>query len=230
MSQRIRQEWKSIKGGYLLSGLIGSRGFKTKQCHTVRELIVLAQKVFPITDGDLHSTICQIRDLQETGVVRLTKRLSRQLGPKIVVNNVAEATQGKIDEFYDSWEWKRVRYDFLKGKNRRCQCCGSSAADGTRIVVDHIKPIRKYWHLRLESANLQILCDDCNKGKGSRDETDWRPSQQEMIESIMNCIFERGVSALKEPANLERLLWCDESARDELNRRIGAYKQAEIRK
>lgn len=42
------------------------------------------------------------------------------------------------------------------------------------MVVDHIKPIRKHWHLRLDSNNLQILCDDCNMGKGSRGETDWR--------------------------------------------------------
>jgi hypothetical protein len=81
-----------------------------------------------------------------------------------------------ISEFYHSWEWKRVRYDFLKGRQRRCECCGATPEHGVRIVVDHIKPIRHYWDLRLDPANLQLLCDDCNMGKGSRDETDWRPS------------------------------------------------------
>lgn len=79
-----------------------------------------------------------------------------------------------IRQFYDSWEWKRLRYDFLKGKKRTCQCCGASAADGAKIVIDHIKPIRHHWRLRLDPDNLQILCDDCNMGKGSRDQTDWR--------------------------------------------------------
>ena len=82
-------------------------------------------------------------------------------------------SERQISGFYDSWEWKRLRYDFLKDKQRRCQCCGATPESGVRIVVDHIKPIRHYWHLRLDSANLQILCDDCNMGKGSRDETNW---------------------------------------------------------
>lgn len=80
----------------------------------------------------------------------------------------------QTEEFYQSWEWKRCRYDFIKDRERRCQCCGNTPAQGARIVVDHIKPLRKYWDLRLDHNNLQLLCDDCNKGKGSRDETDWR--------------------------------------------------------
>lgn len=44
-----------------------------------------------------------------------------------------------------------------------------------KIVVDHIKPLSKFWHLRLERSNLQVLCDECNMGKGAWDETDHRP-------------------------------------------------------
>jgi len=83
-------------------------------------------------------------------------------------------TQDIIDEFYQSWDWKRLRYDFFKDKKRLCQCCGATPDDGIRIVIDHIKPIRHYWDLRLDPKNLQCLCNDCNMGKGSRDETDWR--------------------------------------------------------
>jgi hypothetical protein len=82
--------------------------------------------------------------------------------------------QSAIDQFYASWEWKRLRYDFIKGKQRRCQCCGRTPADGIAIHVDHVKPIRHHWSLRFSVNNLQILCEDCNMGKGSRDETDWR--------------------------------------------------------
>jgi hypothetical protein len=82
-----------------------------------------------------------------------------------------------IEDFYKSWDWKRTRYDFLQNKARRCECCGATPNDGIRIVVDHIKPIRLYWHLRLEQTNLQLLCDDCNMGKGSHDETDWRKAK-----------------------------------------------------
>lgn len=82
-------------------------------------------------------------------------------------------TSDKFQEFYKSWDWKRLRYDFLIDKERTCQCCGASAAHGVKINVDHIRPLRKYWELRLSKTNLQILCEDCNMGKGSRDETDW---------------------------------------------------------
>lgn len=53
-------------------------------------------------------------------------------------------------------------------------CCGATPATGAVINVDHIKPRKKYPHLALEISNLQILCHDCNHGKGNWDETDWR--------------------------------------------------------
>lgn len=59
--------------------------------------------------------------------------------------------------------------------------CGMEPGDprvggGTvKICVDHIKPISKHWELRLEESNLQVLCMECNKGKGAWDETDHRP-------------------------------------------------------
>lgn len=67
-----------------------------------------------------------------------------------------------------------MRYRVLREDEHCCACCGS--VDGP-FVVDHIKPIRRYWGLRLERSNLQILCDDCNRGKGSSDETDWRDAR-----------------------------------------------------
>jgi hypothetical protein len=47
-----------------------------------------------------------------------------------------------------------------------------------------------------------------------------RPTAQPTIEAIMYCVRERGLAALKEPVNLERLLRCDGAARTEINRRI----------
>ncbi len=80
----------------------------------------------------------------------------------------------RIKEFYASWEWKEARYQVLKARGRLCECCGAGPSTGAVIVVDHVKPLRKYWHLRTDKSNLQVLCNDCNMGKGSWDETDWR--------------------------------------------------------
>jgi hypothetical protein len=88
---------------------------------------------------------------------------------------VPQNDEAKIRDFYDSWEWKRLSYDVRMIGHATCACCGADPKrDRVRIVCDHIKPIRRYWHLRLDAANVQILCDDCNRGKGSRDQTDWR--------------------------------------------------------
>ena len=59
---------------------------------------------------------------------------------------------------------------------QRCQACGARKSDGVKLVVDHIKPVRHYWHLRFAGDNLQVLCEPCNLGKGSWDQTDWRCS------------------------------------------------------
>lgn len=83
------------------------------------------------------------------------------------------ADEVAIRNFYDSWEWKRLSFDVKLERGRVCECCGARPPE-VRIITDHIKPIRHYWHLRLDKNNLQVLCDDCNKGKGSRHETDFR--------------------------------------------------------
>ena len=43
---------------------------------------------------------------------------------------------------------------------------------------------------------------------------------QSTVEAILYCVQTRGVPALKEPANLERLSRCDEAAKDQINKRI----------
>lgn len=86
-------------------------------------------------------------------------------------------------EFYKSWEWRTLRMKVLKFHGHRCQSCGATpanydaAGNPVRIVVDHIKPVRRFWDLRLDPSNLQVLCDECNQGKGAWDETDHRPSR-----------------------------------------------------
>ncbi len=85
----------------------------------------------------------------------------------------------KLKDFYWSFEWRKLRYTALKQRGARCECCGNSAQTGAVINVDHIKPIRYFWELRLDLSNLQILCNDCNHGKGSWDTTDWSKEARE---------------------------------------------------
>lgn len=75
--------------------------------------------------------------------------------------------------FYASWEWRTLRMRAFVEQGRVCKCCGARAGQITvagepvRLVVDHIKPLATHWGLRLDFGNVQVLCDECNQGKGA---------------------------------------------------------------
>ena len=75
---------------------------------------------------------------------------------------------GMGKEFYRTKEWRRVRWHVLSCSNGQCAMCGATArSTGQPMHVDHIKPRSKFPHLELVRSNLQVLCADCNVGKGS---------------------------------------------------------------
>ena len=93
-----------------------------------------------------------------------------------LINSVEAGRRGgrkrsKVDPFWQSDEWRTLRYQALALNGRACLACGR---DDQRLHVDHIKPRSRYPELSLELGNLQILCEECNLGKGAWDETDWR--------------------------------------------------------
>lgn len=78
------------------------------------------------------------------------------------------------DAFLSSFAWRATRMMALKRHGAICQCCGASAKTGAVIHVDHIKPRQERPDLALDVDNLQVLCHECNGGKGNWDQTDWR--------------------------------------------------------
>lgn len=78
------------------------------------------------------------------------------------------------DLFLRSSQWQALRYATLQRFGARCLCCNTDRSSGKVMHVDHIKPMWTHWHLRADPENLQVLCEDCNMGKGARDSTDWR--------------------------------------------------------
>lgn len=82
--------------------------------------------------------------------------------------------QSDPDRFYLCQLWRELRYLALRNCGGKCQCCGASASDGVQLHVDHIKPRSMFPELALKLENLQVLCADCNIGKGAWDITDWR--------------------------------------------------------
>ena len=99
---------------------------------------------------------------------QIAKELSAAKGKQRVPKNVAS------DAFLQSYEWRKLRMEALKKHGARCQCCGATPATGAIMNVDHIKPRKLFPALALDLSNLQVLCHECNHGKGNWDHTDWR--------------------------------------------------------
>jgi len=94
-----------------------------------------------------------------------------------VLEDGAPPKPAPADPFLSSSEWKRVRLKVLMRDGATCACCGASPQTGARMNVDHIKPRKTHPALALDLANLQVLCADCNHGKGNWCSRDFRKSQ-----------------------------------------------------
>ena len=68
--------------------------------------------------------------------------------------------------FYRSQKWRNLRLKAL-AKSNICTGCGRSPKDGVVLHVDHVLPRSIYPEYALVLGNLQILCEDCNLGKGN---------------------------------------------------------------
>jgi hypothetical protein len=127
-----------------------------------------------------------VKALERNGVFKLSKgsdktfvshhygKILRAIESFKASNEVANAEFLASREFLDTYEWKKLRMEAIKLHGNTCQCCGAGPATGAVINVDHIKPRRYFPELALDLTNLQILCGDCNHGKGNWDSTDWR--------------------------------------------------------
>lgn len=78
------------------------------------------------------------------------------------------------DQFLSCYEWRKLRMEAFKKYSPKCMCCGATPATGAVMNVDHIKPRKLFPELALDIDNLQILCHECNHGKGNWDQSDWR--------------------------------------------------------
>jgi 5-methylcytosine-specific restriction endonuclease McrA len=76
------------------------------------------------------------------------------------------------DGFYKSREWRELRIQVLD-LCRYCQACGARPPQ-VQLHVDHVIPRYKAPHLSLSISNLQVMCEDCNVGKGAWSMADFR--------------------------------------------------------
>lgn len=81
--------------------------------------------------------------------------------------------------FYSSDAWLKLRVDALEYYGGECCLCGKNKKQHNVVMhVDHIKPRSTHPHLELCFSNLQVLCEECNLGKGNRYSVDHRPADK----------------------------------------------------
>lgn len=172
----------------------------TKSASSFDELVALAVSIYQIPDFTWSDKFKAIKDLHQA-IESIPKKRRKELqtaarqrfgamdrkGPVSGTRMSIEEDHDRFipakssrEQFYRSWDWQTLRNVALKKYGRCCQSCGATpgmrnvSGSPVRIVVDHVQPISTHWHRRLDLSNLQVLCDECNMGKGAWDSTDYR--------------------------------------------------------
>jgi 5-methylcytosine-specific restriction endonuclease McrA len=103
-----------------------------------------------------------------------SQRTNRPAKKKVFIKSSKQTSFVSTDAFLSTYEWRKLRMEALIKYGRKCMCCGATPATGAVMNVDHIKPRKFFPSLALDINNLQVLCHECNHGKGNWDQSDWR--------------------------------------------------------
>jgi len=154
---------------------VKSKGGRNRERYQKARLKVV--KHFGLSDYATTTAICFC--IHKETEWEMPGRLNRcKLMIKKFARKLSHPTRAKnksaIKDFYQTRQWKELRFIALRLSDGSCQLCGAKASDGVQIHVDHIKPRSKHPELELDLDNVQILCADCNYGKSNYDDTDFR--------------------------------------------------------
>lgn len=114
-----------------------------------------------------------------------------EIKPVIEKDFLVSNKSASSNDFLQTFEWRKLRLVALKLHGRKCQCCGATPESGAILNVDHIKPRKIYPELALDIDNLQVLCHECNHGKGNWDMTDFRTIGVDKKRSFLKDLINR---------------------------------------
>jgi hypothetical protein len=189
MAQQSKEQAGRL--GSVARKLVYLSGGKFKTNVSVYDLAIpVAHKALGVVrhNGSAKSFIIQNLDQLEEYVKLHSAEVQRLKKNRPVRKSIAEPKPWKKDvivggvdvttpQFLETYEWRKLRMEALKKYGPKCMCCGATPATGAVMNVDHIKPRKLFPSLAMSLDNLQILCHDCNHGKGNWDRTDWRKSK-----------------------------------------------------
>ena len=127
-----------------------------------------------VTGSEYDKTVVYHAMLIINGIRAAEPRIKINRIPSPNLNPIAKHSTARA--FNASIGWKKARFEVLEHYSGECMLCGrSKKRHGIVVSVDHIKPRSTHPELSLRFDNLQILCEDCNQGKGSYESKDYRP-------------------------------------------------------
>jgi hypothetical protein len=155
-------------------------GFAGKQGLSMYDITSLSLakdgKIKPKNTKNKDWVLQNIEFIKESILSTGYKSSAKQKTNKDIVFELKKSKYSRVisDSFLSSYDWRKLRMEALKKYGSKCQCCGATPATGAVMNVDHIKPRKFFPELALSLSNLQVLCHECNHGKGNWDQTDWR--------------------------------------------------------
>ena len=95
------------------------------------------------------------------------RHIKREVTNFVAEKHADDMAFNKSEAFISSFKWRQLRMEAFKLYGRKCLCCGNFPPH-TVLNVDHIKPRKHFPELALDINNLQVLCGECNHGKGNK--------------------------------------------------------------
>ncbi len=98
--------------------------------------------------------------------------------------------------------WELLRCAAIEVLGNHCAKCGERCGDIPGLLhVDHVRPVCDYPELALDPDNVQILCADCNRIKGTT-YRDYR-NHNDTIATMLRC---RYVQLLSDTIEQQKLM------------------------
>lgn len=100
------------------------------------------------------------------GTRLVSKKEAKQEADKKYNQTIRQRYDSELTKFYQSTTWRKKRAEILKRDKHTCVMCLDELEAGkqpsgtlnSNLHVDHIMPIRDDYNKRLNSNNLQVLC------------------------------------------------------------------------
>lgn len=90
---------------------------------------------------------------------------------------------GRVSEFYNSWEWRRLSKEVIAAGHNECAECSKAGRYSPAVLVHHVRHLKDAPELAYDRGNLIPLCFDCHERihgrgiyaerKGYRNEEKW---------------------------------------------------------